>query len=209
MGICYGIELDEIGEYAFGKGHMKSEKTVSSEKNISINPQIACMTKNPSTQKQTIEYIIPTPLTQEEMNINILIDYIMHGLEYDLFPANYRYNGKRWPWGVATCIPSETLLDGMAFDFNNVLSIQIKKVIKYSKSLKGNYGDSGPPQIILNYKDNGFKLIIECYKRNGSLCVEKKYSISREIARMFIRTIIEENGYFYDLDNPTATYETY
>ena len=83
----------------------------------------------------------------------------------------------------------------------------MKTVIHYSKSLKGNYGNSGPPQLILNYVNNNFILTIECYKRNGDLCVLRKLMVPENMTRMYIRTIIEENLNLYDLYNEIATYE--
>jgi len=191
MGICFGDEMGTNEKVYIVKQLPKKHIIVGNKKEI--------------------KYVVPIPTTQKEANVNILIDYIMHGVEHDLFPANYRHNGNRWSWGVGVSIPSDTLLTADVFAFDNKLKQYIGKAISYSKSLKGDYGNSCPPQLILNYGiDNGngyFKLVLECYARDGDLIMNQRFVLSKNITRMFIRTIIEENNTFYDLYSTPATYE--
>ena len=187
MGICFGDEMGTNEKFYIVKQLPK--------KHIMLG------------NKKEIKYVMPTPTTQNESNINRLIDYIMYGIEHDLFPANYRDNGNRWPWGVGVSIPSETSLTSDVFAFDDKLKQCMNKVIRYSKSLKGDYGYSGPPQLILNYGDGYFKLVLECYARDGDLIMNWLFALSRNITRMFIRTIIEEGNTFYDLYTTPATYE--
>ena len=190
MGNC-----NDISEWALGKGHCPQKI-----KMINITPKITKFNYN-------YNYLKHYPKTQEDSIINEKINYILYGLKHDLFPANYRSNGKRWSWGVGTDIPSEINVDFEVFAFDNLLKQIMKTVIHYSKSLKGNYGNSGPPQLILNYVNNNFILTIECYKRNGDLYMLQKLMVPENMARMYIRTIIEENLNLYDLYNEVATYE--
>ena len=199
MGNCNDIE-----EWALRKGHCPPKIKMTN-----ITPKINQFSYDrPLPKINQFNYTRSLPKTQEEKNINEKIDYILYGLEHDLFPANYRHNGKRWSWGVGTDIPSEITVDTEVFAFDRILHQNMIKVIKYSKSLKGNYGDSGPPQLILNYVNNNFILTIECYKRNGELYMLRNLLVPNEnMTRMYIRTIIEENLNLYDLYNEIATYE--
>lgn len=187
MGICFGDEMGTNEKFYIVKQLPKKHIIVKNKKKI--------------------KYVAPTPTTQKEANVNILIDYIMHGVEHDLFPANYRHNGNRWSWGVGVSIPSDTLLTADVFAFDDKLKQHMDKVIHYSKSLEGDYGNSGPPQLILNYDNGYFKLVLECYARDGDLIMNRLFVLSKNITRMFIRTIIEEDNTFYDLYSTPATYE--
>ena len=194
MGNCYSADIEE---WAFGKGHCPPKiKMTNITQKTNIIPKI-----------NHLNYSRPLPKTPEEKIINEKIDYILYGLEHDLFPANYRCNGKRWSWGVGTDIPSDTKLSAEVFAFDRILKQNMAFVINYSKSLKCNYGDSDPPQLIMNYVNNKFILTIECYARNGNLIMSCRLIFPKDVAIMYIRTIIEEKLNLYDLYNIVATYE--
>lgn len=101
-------------------------------------------TKSTIPKQIIIKYTKLEPSTLEEHTTNKQIEYIINGLKQDLFPANYKRNGDRWTWGVAISIPSDITLNPDVFTFDKTLCEDIKNTINYSKSLKGDYGDSGP-----------------------------------------------------------------
>ena len=150
----------------------------------------------------------PRPLTEKEAMVNIKIDYIMNGLYCDLFPANFSRQNKRCSWGVAISLESATPIHSEVFAFNDNLKKGIFFAILHTKKLRGDYGNSSPPQLILNYYHDGYILNIECYNRDGQLnhcssCIV----LSKQDTRMYVRTIIEEGYVFYDLYKPEATYD--
>lgn len=137
---------------------------------------------------------------------NERVNYLINGLKQDLFPCNYKNNGERWSWGIAISIPSNDTIPVNSFSFNKTLQKEIGKAIKFSQALKGDYGDSGPPQLILNYIKDKFVLIIECYDREANTFA-KHLNLSEALTIMYIETMFKEGKQFYDLSCKTATYE--
>jgi len=203
MGNCYA---DDLQDWACGKAHHK-QKVINT---LPIKSRQNTLPLNDHQNKQSnviLNYIRPNPKTLEETIVNNRIDYVLNGFKHDLFPANYMRSGKRRSWGVGTDIPSNTSLCPEIFAFDELFKKCMYEVIKFSKSLKGNYGNSGPPQLILNYKNGIYKLTIECYDRDGNLIKKRIFQLNKNITCMYLRTIIEENLNLYDLCNATATYE--
>lgn len=211
MGICQSDDFD-VNDWAFGKGHYRAKqcrtKQCRAKKAIHVSvTRPLIKSKQPTPKPPQLKYIRPHSKTIEEADVNFRIDYILHGLENDLFPANYTSTGNRRSWGVGTDIPSDIKVDSEVFAFDDLFKKHMNLVINYSKTLKSNYGDSGPPQLILNYKYGKYILRIECYTRDSELILNAKYTMDKSIARMYLRTMIEEGLNVYDLYNEIATYE--
>jgi hypothetical protein len=210
MGSCQSNNFDII-DWAFGKGHCKERKAITwissyTDPKTGVKYNFPPPQTKPKIQHE-VTYTRPWSKNIEEAEVNYKIDYIIYGLEHDMFPANYSHSGRRRSWGVGTDIPSDIKVDPEVFAFDNLFKNYMYQVIKYSKSLNGNYGCSSSPQLILDYKNGKYILSIECYTRHGSMYLNAKCTMYKDVARMYLRTMIEEGLNVYDLYNEIATYE--
>lgn len=138
---------------------------------------------------------------------NERVNYLLHGLKQDLFPCNYGDDNERWTWGISTVIYSKDTISQDAFFFNSTLQREIAKAIKFSQALEDDYGDAGPPQLILNYVNNCFVLTIECYDRDASIH-DVQLKLSEAVTIMYIEATLREGKQFRDLLCKFATYES-
>lgn len=137
------------------------------------------------------------------------VNYLMHGLEHDLFPCNFSKTEKRQPWGIGSTILPETKLTSDLFGFNQDLQRDMVRVLDHVRGFPSDYKqlDQIEPQLILNYLQ-GYVLNIECYTEDG-IAIPSLHLLSRDDARNFILTIGADK--FYDLmvtgPDSKATYE--
>lgn len=123
-------------------------------------------------------------------------EYILHGLENNLFPANLDHNDNREPWGVGVSVFPNTMLTPAMFNFDHVVQSIITKVLDYVKSFEQGY-ETIEPQLILNYDNDNYILIVECYNADGSDYLTERHFLSRVSAINFIDAIGANN--FYDM----------
>jgi hypothetical protein len=137
------------------------------------------------------------------------VNYLMHGLEHDLFPCNFSNTGKRQSWGIGFTILPDTTLTSDPFAFNQNLQRDMVRVLDHVRSFSDDYkkSDQLEPQFVLNYLQ-GYVLNIECYIDNGTV-IPSLHLLSRDDARNFILAIGADK--FYDLmatgPDSKATYE--
>lgn len=133
------------------------------------------------------------------------VNYLLHGLEHNLFPCNFSDTKRRQPWGIGYSVLPDTELNPDLFAFNQDLQKDINRVIELAKSFPDDYKDQEQiePQLILNYLQ-GYVLNIECYDLDGR-SLPSLHLLSDDDARNFIISVGANK--FYDMLGEPPVYE--
>lgn len=162
-----------------------------------------------------------------EISSRKIAERILLKLKNNKFPGNPRMRKETIDesWGVGAQIFRDTPLRPEMFDFFPTLKRCIKLAIEHSFKIStkpfnddygidcngkelleldgNNYGDGGPPQLILDYnKCDEYVLKIECYERNPYL--SKTHSniikLNYREALLFLETLLSADIKIYDLN---------
>ena len=146
------------------------------------------------------------------------VNDILISLKNHKFPGNLDNNNNYVSWGIGVQIFNNTSLKSNMFDFNPKLASYVDLAIKHSIKISTepfndnyglyceknhNYGDGGPPQMILDYhKNDEYILTIESYERfpNLSKTASNIIILNKKQTFNYLKILFSTNIKIYDLD---------